>query len=140
MHANMTCLSKKKGLFYHWLLDLFQHLKLPVFDGMKDALQRANEIHAKNLEKKQTEEAKKSALIGKKLVYKSKRKESSGFVNREFSILTALIMTTLMNYVSECDDISKVKGVAPATITTSKRARVSVVQQAIDIPVIVNVH
>ena len=54
MQANITWLSKKKGLSYHWLLDLFQRLKLPVFDGMKDALLRANEIHAKNLEMKQT--------------------------------------------------------------------------------------
>ena len=66
MQANMTWLSK---------LDLFQHLKLLVFDGMKDALQMANEIHAKNLEKKQTEEAKQQCTNWKKLVYKSKRKK-----------------------------------------------------------------
>ena len=49
------------------------------------------------LKRNKSEKLSNSTLIGKKLVYKSKRKESSGFINREFSTLTALIMTTLMN-------------------------------------------
>ena len=94
MQANMTWLNKKKGLSYHWLLELFHHLKLPVFDGMVEALKRGNEIRAKNLEKKQLSN---SALIGRKLVYKSKRKGSSGFANRGFNTLMVLTMMTLMN-------------------------------------------
>ena len=78
MQANMTWLCKKKGLSYHWLLDLFQRLKLPVFDGMKDALQRANEIRAKNHEQKQTKKAKQQRTNWKKA-------------------RVALIMMTLMN-------------------------------------------
>ena len=97
MQANMKWLSKKKGLSYNWLLDLIQRLKLPVFDGMKDALRRANEIRAKNLEKKQTEEAKQQHTNWKKARVQEQEEESSGFVNREFSALMALIMITLMN-------------------------------------------
>ena len=38
LQANMTWLERKYGLSYHWLLDLFGHLKLPLFNGMADAL------------------------------------------------------------------------------------------------------
>ena len=39
-------------------IELFSHLKLPVFDGMVDALEKTNKIKAKNLAKTQNEEAK----------------------------------------------------------------------------------
>ena len=55
LQANMTWLNKKHGLSYHWLLDLFTRLKLLIFNGMPEALKKANEVRAKNLAKKQTE-------------------------------------------------------------------------------------
>ena len=66
MQANMTWLNKTKGISYHWLLELFHRLKLPLFDGMVEALKRGNELRAKNLEKKQTEEAKQQRTNWKK--------------------------------------------------------------------------
>ena len=66
LQANMTWLGKKRGLSYHWLLDLFTRLKLPIFNGMPEALKRANEVRAKNLAKKQTEEAKNKRTDWKK--------------------------------------------------------------------------
>lgn len=66
LQANMSWLCKKHGHSYHWILDLFSHLKLPIFDGMVDALQNANDVQAKNLSKKQTEEAKEKRTKWKK--------------------------------------------------------------------------
>ena len=58
----MTWLNKKYGTSYHWLLELFRQLRLPLLDGMAAALQRGNEIRANNLERKQTEEAKENRV------------------------------------------------------------------------------
>ena len=66
LQANMSWLGKKRGHSYHWILDLFSHLKLPVFDGMTDALKKANKIRAKNLSKKKTNEAKEKRTKWKK--------------------------------------------------------------------------
>ena len=38
----MTYLTGKKGTGYHWLLELFGRLKLPILDGMQEALEQAN--------------------------------------------------------------------------------------------------
>ena len=66
LQANMTWLGKKHGLSYHWLLDLFAHLKLSLFDGMAEALKKGNEVRARNLEIKKTEEAKEKRIAWKK--------------------------------------------------------------------------
>lgn len=58
----MSWLGVKRGLSYHWILDLFSRLKLPVFDGMADALKKANEIQAKDLLKKKTDEVKENKM------------------------------------------------------------------------------
>ena len=47
----MTYLTGKKGTGYHWLLDLFRRLKLPILDGMQEALEQANKNRKKKLEK-----------------------------------------------------------------------------------------
>ena len=49
--SNMTWLISKKGTQYHWLLDLFSRLQLPLFDGMEEALKNVNEDRTKKLKK-----------------------------------------------------------------------------------------
>ena len=66
LQANMTYMTKKHGLSYHWLLDLFARLKLPQFDGMAEALRKANEVRYRNLAKKQTDLAKEKRKEWKK--------------------------------------------------------------------------
>ena len=66
LQANMSWLGIKRGHSYHWILDLFSRLKLPIFDGMADALKKVNEIRAKNLSKKKTDEAKEKRTKWKK--------------------------------------------------------------------------
>ena len=58
----MTYLIGKKGTRYHWLLDLFGRLKLPILDGMQEALEQANKNRKKKLEKLRCEESKKKRI------------------------------------------------------------------------------
>ena len=60
--SNMTYLTGKKGTGYHWLLDLFGRLKLPILDGMQEALEQANKNRKKKLEKLRSEESKKKRI------------------------------------------------------------------------------
>ena len=64
--SNMTWLTGKRGIQYHWLLDLFRRLKLPLFDGMEEALRKANDERAKKLEKLKTDEFKKKQITLKR--------------------------------------------------------------------------
>ena len=43
--AKMSWMLKKKGPSYHWLLDLFKRLNLPVLDRVQEALHKSNERH-----------------------------------------------------------------------------------------------
>ena len=42
LQSNLSYMIEKHGVKYHWLLDLFKRLKLPIFDGMKEGLEKAN--------------------------------------------------------------------------------------------------
>ena len=44
LQSNLSYMIKKHGVKYHWLLDLFTHLKLPIFDGMKEGLEKPTGI------------------------------------------------------------------------------------------------
>ena len=65
LQASITWLGKKHGLWYHWLLDLFAHLKLPLFEGMAEVLREGIEVCAGNIRKK-TEEAKGKESLGRR--------------------------------------------------------------------------
>ena len=78
LQSNMTWLTKKKGMSYHWLLDLFGKLKLPIFDGMAEGLKKTNEVREKNLTKKQSDLSKEKGQIGRRQELKSIKKENSG--------------------------------------------------------------
>ena len=54
----MTYLTGKKGTGCHWLLDLFERLKLPILDGMQEALEQANKNRKKKIEKLRNEKSK----------------------------------------------------------------------------------
>ena len=56
--SNMTYLKGKKGTGCHWLLDLFERLKLPIVDRMQEALEQANKNRKKKLEKLGNEKSK----------------------------------------------------------------------------------
>jgi len=62
----MSWLYQKRGSTYHWIIELYQRLKLPTFDGMLEAVQTASEVQMKNLAKKRTEVAKEQRTQWKK--------------------------------------------------------------------------
>lgn len=64
--ANMTWLLKKRGPNYHWLLDLFDRLNLPVLDGMREALRKSNESRMAMLNNAQTERSKQKRIHHKR--------------------------------------------------------------------------
>ena len=42
LQSNMTFMYEKHGPQYHWVVGLFERLKLPVFDGVQAALEAFN--------------------------------------------------------------------------------------------------
>ena len=58
----------KRGPQYHWILELYSRLGLPVFEQMREYLQHENENWMQALLKQRAEEAKK-----KRITYKAKR-------------------------------------------------------------------
>ena len=50
LQANMTYMNAKFGTSYHWLPELYQRMKLPVFEGAVEALERHNERRKRRLQ------------------------------------------------------------------------------------------
>ena len=71
LQSNLSYMIEKHGVKYHWLLDLFKRLKLPIFDGMKEGLEKANRDRLHRLAFKKTERAKKRRIE----IYQSRDKE-----------------------------------------------------------------
>ena len=44
LQSNMTYMYSKRGPQYHWVIELFKLLKLPVFDGVQAALEAFNKL------------------------------------------------------------------------------------------------
>ena len=96
LQSNMSWLSKKHGQSYHWILDLFSRMKLPVFDGMLGALEKANKIRANNLAKKQSGKLKSREQNGRKLEHRNNRRESCRAAGSILNIHMAVMKTHLM--------------------------------------------
>ena len=62
LQSNMTYMYKKRGPQYHWVVELFRHLKLPVYDGVHRALEDFNNLRMKKLEREKTEKVKKRRI------------------------------------------------------------------------------
>ena len=46
---------EKRGPQYHWVVELFEHLKLPVFDGVQAALEVFNQQRKLYLDREKTD-------------------------------------------------------------------------------------
>jgi len=113
LQANMSWLYRKKGASYHWLLDLFARLRLPLFDGMQEALQKANEKRHKNLAKKESER-------GKDVRTKWKKARVQEHEERKLWSQRQSIPHT---YGSESDDDSEGERTGNLTNTQAKKNR-----------------
>ena len=52
-------MHEKVGTHYHWIPELYRRMKLPVFDGVQEALQRYNVERKRRLAEIKTNEHKK---------------------------------------------------------------------------------
>ena len=55
LQSSMMYMYEKRGPQYHWVVELFKRLKLPVFDGVQAALEAFNEQIKLNLDRKKTD-------------------------------------------------------------------------------------
>ena len=62
LQSNMTYLNEKCGPQYHWVIELFRLLKLPVFDGVHAALEAFNEGRKAELDRKKTDRCKRRRI------------------------------------------------------------------------------
>ena len=58
----MTYMYGKRGPQYHWVVELFRRLKLPVYDGVHRALEDFNTLRMEKLEPEKTEKSKRIIL------------------------------------------------------------------------------
>ena len=120
LQANMTYMYSKRGPQYHWILDLYKRLGLPVFEHMQEYLQRENESRMQALLKQKTEEAKK-----KRIAYKAKR--ASDLDNRKRWVKQQTISHTYGSDDEEEDDKTSSKRVESSdfdqNVFTSTKAK-----------------
>ena len=55
LQSNMTYMYGKRGPQYHWVVELFERLKLPVFEGVQAALEAFNQQRRLNLDRQKTD-------------------------------------------------------------------------------------
>ena len=63
LQSNMTYMYGKRGPQYHWVVELFRRLKLPVYDGFHRALEDFNKLRMEKLEHEKTEKSKRRIML-----------------------------------------------------------------------------
>ena len=66
LQANLTYMHAKFGISCHWIPDLYRRMKLPVFDGVQEALEKHNLQRKRKLEREKTTPVKKRRIELKK--------------------------------------------------------------------------
>ena len=67
LQANLTYMQEKFGTSYHWIPELYRRMKLPIFEGIVEALQRDNKHRRKSLDYAKTTHVKKRTIQLKKM-------------------------------------------------------------------------
>lgn len=62
IQANMTWCYKRKGPQYHWVIELYSRMGLPILDGIREMCEADNENRMKRLERKKTEAGKRKRV------------------------------------------------------------------------------
>ena len=76
LQANLTYMHAKLGTSYHWLPELYKRMKLPVFEGMVEALEKHSERRKRKLVLAKTTPEKKRRIELKKKRVKEGRERS----------------------------------------------------------------
>ena len=50
LQSNITYMYQRRGPQYHWVIELFRRMKLPVFDDVHQALEEFNKARKQMLE------------------------------------------------------------------------------------------
>lgn len=58
----MTWCFENRGKDYHWIVDLYEHLHLPILPAVVNALKKAAEEWMDNLLKKKSDESKRKRI------------------------------------------------------------------------------
>ena len=87
----MSWLYQKRGR-YHWIIELYQQLKLPIFDGMLEALQKASESKRRIWPRREQKLPKNDEPNGRKPEYRSSRRKSYGGRGSVLSIRMIVMM------------------------------------------------
>ena len=66
--ALLHYMHAKFGISYHWIPDLYRRMKLPVFDGVQEALEKHNLQRKRKLEREKTTPVKKRRIELKKVL------------------------------------------------------------------------
>ena len=66
LQANLTYMHAKYGISCHWIPDLYRRMKLPVFDGVQEALERRNVRRKRGLDRAKTTPVKKRRIALKR--------------------------------------------------------------------------
>ena len=62
LQANLTYMHAKFGTSYHWIPELYRRLKLPVFDGVQEALEKHSVQRKRKLDRKKLTPVKKRRI------------------------------------------------------------------------------
>ena len=62
LQANLTYMHAKFGTSYHWIPELYRRLKLPVFDGVQEALEKHSVQRKRKLDRKKMTPVKKRRI------------------------------------------------------------------------------
>ena len=83
----MTWCHQNRGESYHWLLDLYQRLKLPVTTAVVDALRKANQERMAALMRKQSDGGKRKRIC-QKIARTEEQQERKKWTRRQAIIHT----------------------------------------------------
>lgn len=78
----MTWCFKHRGPEYHWIVDLYDRMNLPVLPKVVCAFQKASKVRMKELEKKKTDQAKQKR-VSHKIARSEDQEERKKWVKRQ---------------------------------------------------------
>ena len=79
LQANLTYMHGKFGISYHWIPELYRRMKLPVFDGVQEELER------RNVQRKRGLDRAKTTAVKKRRIELKRRRVVEGFQRSEWT-------------------------------------------------------
>lgn len=130
IQSNMTWLHKVKGPQYHWIVDLYSRLGLPVLSGIREMCQHDNEERMRRLERYRTETGKRKRVqrninraeeqeLRKKYVKNCQIRHTYGEEEEDAGISVEGAIVIAENAISEGNDCQTVPDMSAQDITAA---------------------